>query len=397
MENKKVIFHIDMDAFFTSIEQRDNPELKGKPVIVGALPGNRGVVSAASYESRKYGIHSALPISQAYARCPHGIYLRPRMRVYSHVSKEVIAILRTFTPLIEQISIDEAFMDMTGTRKLWGPPLKAAQTLSEEIKNNLDLTASIGIAPNKFLAKLASDMDKPNGITQVPFEPEAVIAWLAPLEVSKIWGVGKKTQLALHALGIRRIGELQKMPPEELEKPFGKQGLSLYNLCRGIDSRDIEEPEKAKSISREHTYNSDSFDRDEWYTTILSLARDVAKRARKAQQKGKTIFLTYRTSDFKRHTRQVSLDQPANLAKQIYEHAGILLKKEIPQLKGLRLIGVGITNFDDALQTNLFEDEKEIKAWNASEKAMDVIAERFGRDAIFRAREMRVKREKKLK
>ncbi len=171
----KIIFHIDMDAFFASIEQRDNPELKGKPVIVGALPGNRGVVSAASYEARKYGIHSALPVSQAYKRCPQGSYLRPRMRIYANVSKEVMAILHSFSPNIEQISIDEAFMDMTGTQKLWGEPQKAAKTLIKQIKEQLDLTASVGIAPNKFLAKVASDMNKPNGITLVPFKQDKII------------------------------------------------------------------------------------------------------------------------------------------------------------------------------------------------------------------------------
>ncbi len=386
-----------MDAFFASIEQRDNPELRGKPVIVGALPGNRGVVSAASYEARKYGIHSALPISQAYARCPHGFFVRPRMQVYSQVSKEVIAILRTFTPRIEQISIDEAFMDMSGTEKLWGNPVPAAETLKEKIRNVLDLTASIGIAPNKFLAKLASDMHKPDGITEAPFKPEAVISWLAPLEVSRIWGVGKKTQLALFDLGIRSIGDLQKLSGRELEKRFGKQGLSLYNLCRGIDSRVLEEPGKAKSISREHTFNTDSFDRDEWRRVILTLARDVARRARKAQQKGRTICLTFRTPDFKRHTRQATVEHATHLAKQIYEQSCVLLEKELPRLKSLRLIGVGITNFEDTLQTELFDDEKKIKIWNASEQAMDVIAERFGSDAIFRAREMHKKKAKRLK
>lgn len=386
-ENKKIIFHIDMDAFFASIEQRDNPEFKGKPVIVGALPGNRGVVSAASYEARKYGIHSAMPINQAYSRCPQGIYLRPRMLVYAKVSKELMAILRSFSPQIEQISIDEAFIDMSGTQKLWGALQKAAKTLAKHIQNKLQLTASIGIAPNKFLAKLASDMNKPNGITEVPFDPDEIVQWLAPLEVSKIWGVGIKSQQALKAWGIRSISELQKIPIKELKSRYGKQGISLYNLCRGIDLRDIEEHEKAKSISREHTFNKDSIDTEEWYRTILSLSRDVSKRARKSNQKGKTIVLTYRTPDFKRFTRRLTLEQPTNLSKYIYENACILLEKEILRIKGLRLIGVGITNFDKAIQTDLFENGTKTKAWNASEEAMDIISEHFGKDAIFRARE----------
>lgn len=394
-ENKKIIFHIDMDAFFASIEQRDSPEFKGKPVIVGALPGNRGVVSAASYEARKYGIHSSMPISQAYSRCPHGIYLRPRMRVYAKVSKEVMAILNSFSPQIEQISIDEAFMNMSGTQKLWGPPKKAAKIFTKQIHNTLQLTASIGIAPNKFLAKLASDMNKPNGITEVPFNPEEIVLWLAPLSVSKIWGVGKKTQQALAALGIRSISELQKNPLKELESRFGKQGTSLYNLCRGIDLRDIEGHEKAKSISREHTFNNDSYDAEEWYGTLLSLSGDVAIKSRKASRKGKTVVLTYRTPDFKRYTRHLTLVQPTNLSKHIYESACILLKKEIPRLKSLRLIGVGITNFDTAIQTDLFENGKKTKAWNASEEAMDIISNRYGKDAILRAREVTERKKKK--
>lgn len=387
-ENRKIIFHVDMDAFFASIEQRDNPELKGKPVIVGALPGNRGVVSAASYEARKYGIHSAMPINRASARCPHGTYLRPRMDVYAGVSKEVMAILQSYSPLIEPISIDEAFIDMTGTEKLWGPPQKAAETLSEQIRNALHLTASIGIAPNKFLAKLASDMNKPKGITVVPFDPDEIIQWLAPMEVSKIWGVGKKTQNILETWGIHYISDLQKIPYKKLENRFGKQGNSLYNLCRGVDSRDIEEHEKAKSISREHTYNEDSADSEQWYRTILSLSRDVAKRARKANIKGRTVVLSFRTPDFKRHSRRITLGEPTDLAKDIYETACQLLEKEFPLLKNLRLIGVGITNFDDAMQISLFDNTRKNQTWIASEKAMDTISERFGKNAIFRGREI---------
>ena len=395
-ENQKVIFHIDMDAFFASIEQRDNPEFNGKPVIVGALPGNRGVVSAASYEARKYGVHSAMPINQAYSRCPHGIYQRPRMRVYAKVSKKVMAILRTFSPQIEQVSIDEAFMDMSGTQKLWGPPGKAAKTLAKQIHTTLQLTASIGIAPNKFLAKVASDMNKPNGVTEVPSNPEEIVLWLAPMDVSKIWGVGKKTQQALMGLGIRTVSELQKIPLKELESRFGKQGTSLYNLCRGIDLRNIAGYEKAKSISREHTFNNDSFDTEEWYRTLLSLSGDVAKKARKSGQKGKTVVLVYRTPDFKRYTRHATLEQPTNLSKHIYENACILLKKELPRLKNLRLIGVGITNFDTATQTDLFENGNKTKAWNASEEAMDIISKRYGKDAILRAREVIEKKKKKF-
>lgn len=384
----RVIFHLDMDAFFTSVEQRDNPDLQGKPVIVGSLPGQRGVVSAASYEARKYGVHSALPINQAHARCPDGVFLQPRMKAYARESKRVMKILETFSPSIEPISIDEAFIDMTGTEKLWGRPKNAAQQLSNKIKTEINLTASIGIAPNKFLAKLASDINKPDGITLVPFKSQEVISWLAPLHVSRIWGVGKKTQKILELLGIQKIEDLQKLTHDFLEKRFGKQGIALYNLCRGRDARIVEKQDAAKSISRERTFNKDSYDKEEWQRIILNLSRDVARRARKAKQKGRTIVLTYRTPDFKRFSRRITLNHTTNLAKEIYDNASTLLSIELNHLKGLRLIGVGITNFQSANQTSLFEDQQDTHAWNVSEGAMDAISERFGKDAIFRAGEI---------
>ncbi len=383
-----IILHVDMDAFFSSVEQRDNPELRGKPVIVGALPGNRGVVSTASYEARKYGIHSAMPINQAYARCRHGIYLMPRMSVYSRVSKEVMSILGSFSPSVEQISVDEAFLDMTGTQKLWGSPDEAAEKIADRIRKELNLTASIGIAPNKFLAKIASDINKPNGITMVPFEREDIIQWLAPMKVSKIWGVGVKTQQILKNFGIHYISDLQKESYERLKKQFGNQGINLYKLCRGIDARCLEKEENAKSFSREHTYNKDSYDPEQWYMTLLTLSRDIAKRVREAGQKGKTVVLTYRTSDFKRFTLRTTLENPTDLAKCIYETACRLLEKKIASLKTIRLIGVGITNFDDSIQTGLFDNVGKNNAWRASEKAMDKVSKRFGRNTVVRGREV---------
>lgn len=377
-----------MDAFFAAIEQRENPSLKGKPVIVGASPGKRGVVSAASYEARTFGIHSAMPINQAYARCPHGVYLKPNMRLYSRVSKEVFYILESFSPAVEPVSVDEAFIDMTGTEKLWGAPLDAAHTLSLKIRQQLNLTASIGIAPNKFLAKIASDMKKPNGITAVPFDPDKIAAWLAPLNVSKIWGVGIKTQQIFSSWGIHTVGDLQNIPLERLEKRLGKGGKGLFELCRGLDDREVEPVGEAKSISREHTFNADSSDKQEWLSTLLTLSRDVAYRARKADTKGSTIFLTFRTPDFKRCTRQTTLQQPTDLARVIYETVILLLEQEKKWLKSLRLIGVGITSFDNPLQTDLFEPTDKNSSWAASEKAMDKVADRFGRHSIVLAAEL---------
>lgn len=388
-EHQKVIFHLDMDAFFASIEQRDNPSYKGKPVIVGAKPGSRGVVSAASYEARKFGVHSALPISIAYQRCPHGIFVTPNMSRYITVSKQLMDILSSFTPMIEPLSVDEAFMDMTGTEKLFGPPLEAANLLREKIKSKLKITGSCGIAPNKFLAKLASDINKPDGVTLVPFDENKIIQWLAPMKVSRIWGVGKKTEEQLSKASIFKIGDLQELSLHELENMFKeKAGSALYYLCRGIDSRDVHPLEEVKSVSREYTFKEDSSNIDEWKSTLLFLSRDVAQRTRKKELKGRTVTLTYRTPDFKRFSRQTSLLEATDLAKVIYEISINLLEKQLPNLTSLRLIGVGISGFDDILQQNLFQESKLIKQWEASEKAMDDISKKFGKDTIFRGGEL---------
>jgi nucleotidyltransferase/DNA polymerase involved in DNA repair len=383
---RTVIFHVDMDAFFASIEQRDTPAYRGKPLIVGAKPGMRGVVSAASYEARKFGVHSAMPISEAVRRCPEGIFVQPRMGVYGAESKAIMAIFAVFSPLVEQVSVDEAFLDMTGTARLLGEPVEAAQKLADRIRTERSITASIGIAPNKFLAKIASDLHKPAGITMAPFDPPAIAAWLAPLPVGRIWGVGKTTGGILEQMGIRTIGDLQGVPRDSLEHRFGKQGDRLYTLCRGIDDRPIEGPEAAKSISREYTFNVDSADPGEWRRMLFSLAQDVARRARRSGVRGATVVLTYRRSDFSRHSRRKPLVPPTNAARFIYEGAVELL--DTVREKTLRLIGVGLTSLDAGEQTDLFADEHPGAAAEAAESAMDRIAERFGRAAIAKGREI---------
>lgn len=386
---KKVIFHLDMDAFFASIEQRDNPLYRGKPVIVGAKPGGRGVVSAASYEARKFGVHSALPISIAFQRCPQGIFITPSMNKYISVSHKLMEVLHSFTPSIEPLSVDEAFMDMTGTEKLFGSPREAAELLRQKIKDELDLTGSCGIAPNKFLAKLASDVNKPDGLTEVPFDKDEIVKWLAPMNVSRIWGVGKKTEKDLSRAGIFTIGELQQLSLSQLKSLFtDRGGQSLYNLSRGIDFREVHPPEQVKSVSREHTFKADSNDKNQWLSTILYLSREVAQRARKKGLKGRTVTLTYRTSDFKRFSRQTTLQSPTNLAKTIYETGAALLQKEFMNLKYLRLIGIGITGFDEQIQQTLFMEEEQSKNWKASEKAMDNLSEKFGKGTVFRGGEL---------
>jgi len=381
----RTIFHIDMDAFFASVEQRDFPEYRNKPVIVGSKVGTRGVVSTASYEARRFGIHSAQPISEAFRRCPHGIFVQPRMAVYEEVSTSIMHLFSTFSPLIEQISVDEAFLDMTGTEKLSGPPHHAAETIARAIQTTTGLTGSIGIAPNKFCAKIASDMNKPQGITLCPFAADDVVQWLAPMPVRRIWGVGKQTAATLNSMGIELIGDLQKLSVETLIRRFGKYGHNLYSLSRGIDSRPVSPGEGCKSISRERTFAADSSDRSVWQSTLFTLSQDISRRARKSEVKGSTIFLTYRLPDFTRHTRQKILHPPTNVARFIFEAASSLLE-EVREPK-LRLLGVGITGLDEPLQVDLFEEASPHHHWEKSEKAVDHLTNRFGDAIIKKGRE----------
>jgi len=389
---KRVIFHVDMDAFFTSVEQRDNPSYIGKPVIVGSEVGKRGVVSAASYEARKFGVHSAMPINEAFNRCSHGIFLTPRMDAYSDESQRIMAIFRRFSPSIEQISVDEAFIDMSGSSKLFGPPLDAAELIRTTIKQEEHLSASIGIAPNKFLAKIASDMNKPFGITLAPFEQKEIIDWLAPMNVQKIWGIGRRSAEILMSAGVSIVKDLQALSLDYLSSRFGRHGASLYYLCRGIDNRDVGNSDDIKTISREHTFNVDSRSREEWKHTLFLLSQDVAERARKHGVKGATIVLTWRKPDFSRHSRRMPLNPPGNSSKAIYEK--VLLLLDHLNEPSLRLIGVGITGLDNDSQTDLFADMNGYETWEKSEQVLDSIKERFGSDIIKKGLELGLKKKK---
>ncbi len=387
MVMERIIFHIDMDAFFAAIEQRDNPQFQGKPVIIGAKPGGRGVVSTASYEARRFGVHSAMPIGEAYSRCPHGIFIRPRMHVYTAVSQSIMELFGRFSPRVEQVSVDEAFLDMSGTERLFGTPLQAARSMAAAIRNEQRLTASIGIAPNKFCAKVASDLDKPDGITVCPPEPEAVRAWLAPLPIRKIWGVGARTAAVLEGYGVSTIGELQELPRQELSGRFGKQGSLLWQLAQGIDDRSVEHGGPCKSISREQTFATDSRRYEEWRSTLFELAQDVARRARKSGVKGSTVVLTWRRSDFTRHSRRRTLSQPTNVARFIFDTARELL--DGIDERALRLLGVGITGLETPLQLELFAESTSHAGWEKSEAAVDRLADRFGREVIAKGYQMK--------
>ena len=379
-----------MDAFFTSVEQRDNPQYRGKPVIVGAQPGKRGVVSAASYEARKFGVHSAMPINEAYNRCPQGIFITPRMGAYSEASQKIMEIFDQFSPDVEQISVDEAFIDMTGTEKLFGTPLEAAMKLSNQIKTQQHLTASIGIAPNKFLSKIASDLNKPNGITIVPSDPKEIAEWLAPMNVQKIWGVGKKSASVLMSIGVTQISNLQVLSLDYLLQRFGKHGGALYYLCRGIDERPVAKDDDIKSISREHTFDIDSRNKEEWKHTLFLLCQDVAKKARHHGVKGNTVVLSWRRTDFSRHSRRMPLQLATSAAKPIYEQVLVLLGQM--RESALRLIGVGITGLDSEFQTDLFSNQNGEESWEKSEQVLDSIRTRFGEESISKGLEIGLKK-----
>jgi len=371
-----------MDAFFASVEQRDNPDYRGKPVIVGAIPGKRGVVAAASYEARTYGIHSAMPINQAYALCPQGIFVRPRMSVYSDVSHEIMIILKSFSPCIEQVSIDEAFVDITGTERLWGTPLETAHKIKDDVAAREQLTLSIGIAPNKFLAKIASDMNKPNGITITPFQQQQIIEWLSPLSAGRLPGIGKKTYELLQKYNIKTVGDIQKMSASHLNSLLGKYGDYLYDISRGIDTRPVEENDEILSISREHTFEQDTADRTLWKKALLTLSKSVARQARLSGLKGTVVTLTYRTADFKRHAKQKTLVKAVSTTKIIFGEACALLESLSGTLTKLRLIGVGISGFTNELQTNLFPSNEQLQNLDASDEIVDRLVEKYGKHII---------------
>ena len=306
-----MILHVDMDAFYASVEQRDRPEIRGKPVIVGGSAESRGVVSAASYEARRFGVHSAMPTAVARRLCPHGIFLPVRMTHYATISWQIRGVLQSFTPLVEPISLDEAFLDVAGCERLFGPAPKMARTVKSMIAEQTGLVASVGVAPNKFLAKLASDHGKPNGLVVV--EAGRVRQFLRPLPVGRIWGVGAKAEKRLNDLGIRTIGQLEVMPEQLLLDHFGESGRHLSQLARGIDDRLVVPDERAKSLSTETTFPCDISEREVLRSWLLELTEQVAFRLRSQGLRARIVELKLRSSDFRTHNRSVSLPEHTNL------------------------------------------------------------------------------------
>ena len=378
------ILHIDMDAFYASIEQQDNPALKGQPVIVGGGAEKRGVVSAASYEARAFGVHSAMPASQARRLCPQGVFLPVRMDRYREVSGQIFEVFQEYTPLIQPLSLDESFLDVTGCESLFGPAPEIAREIKRKILVRTGLTASAGIAPNKFLAKIASDWRKPDGLVEI--KPDEIRAFLENLPISKLWGVGKSTEEILRGMGVLRAGQLAQYPPEGIEKKLGKFGLELLALARGEDNRPVVPHEEAKSLSQEQTFTPDLQDRQVMEQILLDQAEQVGWELRKQKIKGQTVHLKVRYPDFTLITRSQTLSLPTDAGMEIYRTAVKLLEKTEVRSRKARLLGVGVSNLrhrNAPLQRGLFDSyrEKEEK----SLEAVDKIWNKFGPEAIKRA------------
>lgn len=387
--SQKSILHIDMDAFFAAVEQHDHPELKGKPVVVGSPPDKRGVVSTCSYEARKFGIHSAMPSRTAYKLCPQAVFLPPDMKRYHEVSEQIMEIFRRFTPRVEPISCDEAFLDVAGARYLFGDGTEIARRIKSAVRDETGLTCSVGVAPNMFLAKIASDLNKPDGLTVVPSGPEQIAAFLAPLPVKRMWGAGKKTQEILAAHKIRTFGDLQTADPAKLSAWVGENSAAFFRrLAFGIDEREIETDGEEKSLSNEITFEEDRTGQKEIEAALLDLADKVGTRLRRAGFYATTAQIKLRWADFSTITRQRKLDPPCCDDITLRETALELFRKETLH-SPVRLIGFGVSGLRrtaDAPQLDLFQtSEKQLSAKRETlSRSVDRIRERFGRKSIRR-------------
>jgi DNA polymerase-4 len=380
-----MILHVDMDAFYASVEQLDNPRLRGRCVIVGGTSG-RGVVSAASYEARSKGVHSAMPMFQARQKCPEAICIPPRMKRYREISHRIMSLLEDVTPLVEPISVDEAFMDISGLGRLFGPPDAIGRRVKTHIREATGLTCSVGIAPVKFLAKIASDLRKPDGL--VIITPEESTVFIRNLPVGKVPGVGRRTLAALENLNIRTLGDAGKYTEEALVRRLGKYGRRLHELSRGIDERPVTPHTPRKSISTETTLSENTRDLERLAAILLRQSEEVAAELRKKEVRARTVTLKLKHADFRLVTRSTTLDSPTQSSETIYKEAAALLDKY--RLTGpLRLIGVGGSNLvADAVpvQLDLFGSVAgENPAWEKVDRAMDDIRSRFGEDAVGRA------------
>ncbi len=388
------ILHVDMDAFYASIEIRDQPSLAGQPVCVGGRADRRGVISAASYEARRFGVHSAMPTSRAQQLCPNLVLLPPDFDKYTEVSRQIMRIFRRFTPQVEPLSLDEAFLDVAASRRLFGTPLEIGKRIKSEILKETGLVASIGVAPSKFLAKLASDLDKPDGFRVI--RAHEIREVLDPLPVSKIFGIGPRSAKRLESLGVRTVGDLASQDKQVVLREFGTSGAWVHDLAHGIDPRRVTPNRVEKSHGMERTFTDDIADREELRLFLYEFCEEVSYELRHRGLRGRTITLKARFADFKTVTRSKTLDIPINVGKRIYSTARELLERVRPG--PLRLLGVQISNLEDVrapIQNELFADAElhalprlegggDVRQERAT-KALDSLRERFGRGTVLPA------------
>jgi DNA polymerase IV len=376
------ILHVDLDAFFAAVEQRDRPELRGRPVIVGGgSPDARGVVSTASYEARVFGVHSAMPLRTAGRLCPNGVFLPVDGAKYQGVSRQVMAVLRRFTPLVEPVSIDEAFLDVTASRTLFGDGQAIGRQIKDAVRSEVDLTISVGVATTKLVAKIASDLRKPDGLVVV--DPGTEAEFLAPLAINRLWGVGAKSAAALREYGVRTIGDLAALPDDLLIRRFGKHGADLGARARGIDADPVGDRDAAKSIGHEHTFDVDTSDREVIERTLLGMSEGVAERLRDSGVRASTITVKIRDTTFRTITRQRTLAAPTDLTEPIFRTALELARPEVRGLR-IRLLGVTASGLGEPDQTVLFAGDEPRQ--RRVVEAADEVRHRFGERAITRAR-----------
>ena len=388
-----MILHCDMDAFYASIEERDRPELVGHPVIVGGSPEKRGVVAAANYVARKYGVHSAMPAVTAKRLCPHGIFLPPRIGYYAEISSQIREIFDRFTPLVEPLSLDEAFLDVTGSQGLFGPAIQIGQQIKQVVREETRLVVSVGIAPNKFLAKIASDLKKPDGFVVV--EPDRIREFLDPLPVERLWGVGRQGSKVFQRLGIRTISQLRQRPVEMLHRHFGSQGEHLWQLAHGIDHRLVVPEQEAKSISHETTFETDIDNQDVLRAWLLDLTEQVAWRLRRHELRGRVVQLKVRFADFSTITRSQTLPEPTDITEELWQIADKVFCERLPaDHLPVRLLGMGVGGLDaSGVRQGLLFDREQRQRQSGLDATRDQIRERFGSSALRRATSLPQRRE----
>ena len=380
-----MIIHVDMDAFYASVEERDRPELVGRPVVVGGSPEGRGVVAAANYVVRRFGVHSAMPASTAKRLCPEAIFLPSRLDYYAQVSRRIHDIFRRYTPLVEPLSLDEAFLDVSGSRRLYGSAVVIARQIKREIRDQLVLVASAGVAPNKFLAKLASDLDKPDGFVAV--DPNRVQEFLDPLPVERLWGVGRRGSEIFGRLNVRTIGQLRRLPVEVLRRQFGKSGDHFWRLARGIDNRPVVPDRQAKSISHETTFETDIDDTELLRAWLFELTEQVTRRLRRSKLRARTVHIKVRFADFRTITRSQKLPELTNATDALWQAAAGMLSSRVPVGdQPVRLLGMGTSGLDGSqtFQGRLFDRQLHRKQTQLDDVS-DRVKSRFGSLALRRA------------